>query len=151
MAIAGKLDGRSYRVFTLLGDGELAEGSNWEAAMAASHYKLDNLIVIIDRNRLQITGRTEAVNALEPLAEKFSAFGMAVAECDGNDIQALVDTFARVPFALGKPSLIIANTTKGKGISFMEDAVQWHHRVPTDTEYADALAELAPTEEVERK
>jgi transketolase len=146
MAIAGKKDRQSYRVFTLLGDGELAEGSNWEAAMAAAHYKLDNLIVIIDRNRLQITGHTESVNALEPLADKFRAFGMAVCECDGNDIPALISTFERVPFEVGKPNLIIAHTTKGKGISFMEDAVHWHHRVPTDDEYEAALFELSQAE-----
>ena len=146
MAIAGKKDGRPYRVFTLLGDGELAEGSNWEAAMTASHYKLDNLIVIIDRNRLQITGSTEAVNALEPLADKFCAFGMAVCECDGNDLQALITTFEQVPFEPGKPNLIIAHTIKGKGISFMEDDVHWHHRVPNDAEYQAALSELTETE-----
>lgn len=142
MALAARLDGRAYRVFTLLGDGELAEGSNWEAAMVASHYKLDNLTVIIDRNRLQITGRTEDVNALEPLADKFRAFGMAVCECDGNSIPALLTTFAGLPFQAGKPNLIIAHTTKGKGISFMEDTASWHHRVPTDDEYAAALLEL---------
>lgn len=146
MAIAGKMDRRSYRVFALLGDGELAEGSNWEAAMAASHYNLDNLVVIVDRNRLQITGRTEAVNGLEPLADKFRAFGMAVCECDGNDIEALIATFERVPFEPGKPSLVIAHTIKGKGVSFMEDAVQWHHRVPTDAEYEAALFELNDAE-----
>jgi transketolase len=146
MAIAGKKDGRAYRVFVLLGDGELAEGSNWEAAMTAAHYRLDNLIVIIDRNRLQITGDTETVNALEPLADKFRAFGMAVCECDGNDIQALITTFEQVPCEPGKPSLIIAHTIKGKGVSFMEDAVHWHHRVPTDAEFQAALSELSQAE-----
>jgi transketolase len=145
-ALAAKLDGRSYRVFTLLGDGELAEGSSWEASMTASHYKLDNLTVIIDRNRLQITGATEDVNALEPLHAKFEAFGYAVCECDGNNIEDLKQTFDRLPFVQGKPSLIIANTIKGKGISFMEDTVKWHHRVPTDDEYAAALTELADAE-----
>ncbi|MBI1256260.1 MAG: transketolase [Chloroflexi bacterium] len=146
-ALAAKLDGRSYRVFTLLGDGELAEGSSWEASMTAAHYKLDNLIVIIDRNRLQITGSTEDVNALEPLHAKFEAFGYAVCECNGNEIADLQQTFSRLPFAPGKPSLILANTTKGKGISFMENTVKWHHRVPTDEEYAIALTELAQAEE----
>ena len=146
MAIAGKKDGRPYRVFTLLGDGELSEGSNWEAAMAAAHYKLDNLTVIIDRNRLQITGRTDDVNAVEPLADKFRAFGFAVCECDGNDVAALAQTFSGVPFQPGRPNLVIAHTIKGKGVSFMEDAVHWHHRVPTDAEYAQALAELEQAE-----
>jgi transketolase len=141
-ALAAKLDGRSYRVYTLLGDGELAEGSSWEASMTAAHYKLDNLIVIIDRNRLQITGSTENVNALEPLHAKFEAFGYAVCECDGNNVEDLLLTFNQIPFMPGKPSLILANTVKGKGISFMEDTVKWHHRVPTDAEYEAAMDEL---------
>ncbi|KAB2905442.1 MAG: transketolase [Anaerolineae bacterium] len=141
-AIAGKKDGRSYRVFTLLGDGELAEGSSWEASMTASHYKLDNLVVIIDRNTLQITGRTEEVNSLEPLEDKFEAFGYEVRHVDGNDIAALVEIFGQVPFAKGKPNLIIAHTVKGKGVSFMEDAVKWHHKVPNDAEYQQAIQEL---------
>lgn len=146
MALAAKLDQRPYRVFTLLGDGELSEGSSWEAAMMAAHYKLDNLVVIVDRNRLQITGRTDDVNAVEPLADKFRAFGMAVRECDGNDIDDLIQTFDRMPFETGKPNLIIANTIKGKGISYMEDVVVWHHKVPTDQEYAIALQELSRAE-----
>lgn len=141
-ALAAKLDKRSYRVFTLLGDGELAEGSSWEASMTAAHYKLDNLIVIIDRNTLQITGRTEEVNAIEPLEDKFRAFGYAVRHVDGNDIAALVDTFEQLPFEAGKPNLVLAHTIKGKGISFMEDAVKWHHKVPSDDEFSQALAEL---------
>lgn len=141
-AIAGKKDGRSYRVFTLLGDGELAEGSSWEASMTASHYKLDNLVVIIDRNTLQITGRTEEVNSLEPLEDKFEAFGYEVRHVDGNDIAALVEIFGQVPFAKGKSNLIIAHTVKGKGVSFMEDAVKWHHKVPNDAEYQQAIQEL---------
>ncbi|MBK8033997.1 MAG: transketolase [Chloroflexi bacterium] len=146
MAIAAKKDKRSFRVFTLLGDGELAEGSSWEALMTAAHYQLDNLTVIVDRNHFQITGNTEAVNGLEPLAAKFSAFGCAVTEIDGNDIGALVRTFDRLPFTVGKPSLILAHTVKGKGISFMEAGSKWHHRVPTDSEFAAALAELAQAE-----
>lgn len=141
-ALAAKLDGKAFRVYTLLGDGELAEGSSWEALMSATHYKLDNLTIIIDRNRLQITGSTESVNALEPLELKFAAFGAAVRQCDGNDIEALVEVFNMLPFEVGKPSLIIANTVKGKGISFMEDTVKWHHRVPTEDEYIKALEEL---------
>lgn len=141
-AIAAKKDKRDYRVFTLLGDGELAEGSSWEASMTAAHYQLDNLTVIIDRNTLQITGRTEEVNSLEPLADKFTAFGYAVRHVDGNDIAALSALFRELPFESGRPNLVIAHTVKGKGISFMEDARVWHHKVPTDAEYSLALEEL---------
>lgn len=142
MALAAKLDGRTYRVFTLLGDGELDEGSNWEASMAAAHHKLDNLVVIVDRNGLQITGSTEVVNALEPLADKFRAFGYAVCEVNGNDTEALVDVFNRIPFEAGKPNLVLAHTVKGKGVSFIENSNKWHHRVPNDDEYKTALREL---------
>ena len=143
MALAAKLDGRGYRVYTLLGDGELDEGSNWEASLAAAHYRLDNLVVIVDRNRLQITGSTEVVNALEPLADKFRAFGYAVREADGNDIPALCEAFAAVPFEPGKPSLLLANTVKGKGVSFIENQAGWHHHVPTAEELEIARRELA--------
>ncbi len=146
MALAGKKDGRGYRVYTLLGDGELAEGSVWEACMLAAHYKLDNLVAIVDRNRLQITAGTEDVNGLEPLRAKFEAFGFAVRECNGNDISELVATFDAVPFAPGKPNLVLAHTTKGKGVSFMENTVKWHHRVPTDNEMLVAMAELDQAE-----
>jgi transketolase len=142
IAIAAKKDNRPYRVYTLLGDGELTEGSNWEASMAAAHYKLDNLVVIVDRNGLQITGPTEEVIALEPLADKFSAFGYAVHTCNGNDVGDLVRTFEQVPFEPGKPNLILASTIKGNGVSFIEGQVTWHHRVPTDDELARALGEL---------
>jgi transketolase len=146
MALAGKLDHRSYRVFTLMGDGELAEGSVWEASMSAANYRLDNLVVIVDRNTLQISGRTENVMRLEPLEEKFRAFGYSVCNVQGNNIAALLDTFDAVPFEPGKPSLILAHTTKGKGISFIEDKVGWHHRVPTDEEYQQAMQELDQAE-----
>ena len=141
MAIGGKLDAAPFRVFTLLGDGELAEGSNWEAAMAAAHYKLDNLTAIIDCNTLQITGRTRDVMSNEPLADKFTAFGWAVRTVDGHDFAALTAALEK-PLEPGKPSAVIARTTKGKGISFMEDVGKWHHGVPSDDEYARALAEL---------
>lgn len=146
LALGAKKDARAYRVFTLLGDGELAEGSSWEALMAASHYKLDNLVIIIDRNTLQITGRTEEVMGLEPLADKFAAFGCAVRSCDGNDIEALIELFNQLPFEPGKPNLILARTIKGKGVSFIEDAVIWHHHVPTDHELSAALQELEMAE-----
>jgi len=141
MALAAKKDGAPFRVFTLLGDGELAEGSNWEAALAAAHYRLDNLTAIIDRNTLQITGRTRDVMSTEPLAEKFAAFGWAVREVNGHDFAALTAAL-RAPLAPGKPSAVIANTIKGRGVSFMEDVGKWHHGVPSDPEYARALAEL---------
>ncbi len=145
-ALAAKKDGRNYHVYTLLGDGELAEGSSWEASMTAAHYQLDNLVVIIDRNTLQITGRTEEVNSLEPLEDKFTAFGYAVRHVDGNDINALVEMFGQVPFIPHKPNLIIAHTVKGKGVSFMEDTAKWHHRVPSDEEYVKAIEELNTAE-----
>lgn len=142
LALAAKKDGRSYRVYTLLGDGELTEGSNWEASMTAAHYQLDNLVVVVDRNGLQITGPTEKVVALESLEAKFAAFGYAVRHCDGNEVANLVDTFAQVPFEAGKPNLILAHTVKGKGVSFMENQPKWHHRVPSDEELAQAMQEL---------
>ncbi len=146
LALAAKMSGHDYRVFTLLGDGELAEGSSWEALMSAHHYRLDNLVVIVDRNTLQISGRTEEVMGLEPLADKFTAFGCAVQICNGNDIDALVETFDRLPFEPGRPNLVFARTVKGKGVSFIEDAVQWHHKVPSDDELAAAINELDTAE-----
>jgi transketolase len=147
MALASRLDGRQDRVFTIMGDGELTEGSIWEASASAAHYRLDNLIAIVDRNTLQISGRTENVMAMEPLEEKFVAFGYAVRHVDGNNVSDLAALLDRLPFEHGKPSLVLAHTIKGKGISFMEDKVQWHHRALTDTEYAAALLELEQAEE----
>jgi transketolase len=146
LALAAKQDRRDSRVFTLLGDGELAEGSNWEAGMTAAHYRLDNLVAIVDRNGLQITGSTEDVCQLEPLHDKFEAFGFSVRRCDGNDIDELVRTFESVPFTPGQPSLVLAKTRKGKGISFMDNVAHWHHHVPTDDEYARAMDELEEAE-----
>src|SRR5687768_13362935 len=141
VAIAGKLDKKDYRVFALLGDGELAEGSNWEAAMAAAHHDLDNLVAIVDHNTLQITGRTRDVCCNEPLDEKFHAFGWDVRTVDGHSIPQLIEVLAKRP-AEGRPLAVIANTTKGKGVSFMEDVAKWHHGVPSDAEYAAAIKEL---------
>lgn len=141
-ALAARLDQRSYRTFTLLGDGELPEGSNWEAALTAAHYKLDNLCAIIDKNGLQITGATEDVCNTDPLDEKWRAFGWAVREVDGNDVSALRKLLGELPFEPGKPSVIIAHTVKGKGVSFMENQLKWHHGVPDDKEYAQAQNEL---------
>lgn len=140
-AIAAKKDSAAFRTFTLLGDGELAEGSNWEAAMAASHYKLDNLTAIIDHNRLQITGKTRDVCSNEPLAEKWAAFGWAVRTIDGHNYDELIAALEK-PLEVGKPSVIIANTIKGRGVSFMENVGKWHHGVPSDDEYQRAIAEL---------
>ncbi len=142
MAIAAKLDEKDYRVYTLMGDGELPEGSNWEAALSASHYKLDNLCAIVDKNSLQITAPTADVMNTDPLDKKWEAFGWAVKEINGNDIDELKAAFASLPFEKGKPSVIIANTTKGKGVSFMENELKWHHGVPNKEQYEQAINEL---------
>ena len=142
IGVGFKLDNKPFKVYTLLGDGELSEGSVWEALTSANKYKLDNLVVIIDRNRLQITGSTEEVNPIEPLADKFKAFGFSVKEINGNSVEELDHIFKTIPFESNKPNLIIANTSKGKGISFIENVVSWHHRVPSDEEYKLAIEEL---------
>ena len=142
MGLAGKYDRRDYRVFTLLGDGELAEGSNWEAALSAAHYKLDNLVAIVDYNGMQITGPTREVCNTDPLEEKFSAFGWSVAHVDGHDFTAMEEVFGSTPLQRDKPNLIIAHTIKGKGVSFMEGERKWHHGVPDDELYEQAMREL---------
>lgn len=141
MALAAKMDGTGSRTYTLLGDGELAEGSNWEAAMSASHYRLDNLVAIVDCNGLQITGRTRDVCSNEPLDAKFAAFGWHVVTVDGHDLAALQAALSASP-RNGQPTAVIANTVKGRGVSFMEGVAKWHHGVPNDAEYQRALAEL---------
>jgi transketolase len=148
MALAARLDNVSYRVFTLLGDGELAEGSNWEAAMAAAHYRLDNLVAIIDHNTLQITGRTRDVCSNEPIDEKFRAFGWMVRVVDGHDLSQLTAALAAPESEprTGSPTCVVANTVKGRGVSFMEDVVKWHHGVPSDAEFQRAMAELEHAE-----
>jgi len=142
IAIAAQMDGRKYRVFTLLGDGELPEGSNWEAALTAAHYKLDNLCAIIDHNKLQITGPTSEVCNTDPIDAKFESFGWKVRHVDGHDLAALKATFDSLPFAAGKPNLVIAHTIKGKGVSYMENVIKWHHGVPSEKQYEEALSEL---------
>jgi transketolase len=142
-AIAAKLDRSRRRTFVLCGDGELQEGSNWEAIMAAAHHGLDNLVLIVDRNRLQQGARTEDTNGLDPLDAKLAAFGWSVREIDGNDIPALLEVFDAVPFSADRPNAVIANTIKGRGVSFMEDRVEWHHKVPTADELERALRELS--------
>ncbi|MEJ8842916.1 transketolase [Lacibacter sp. H375] len=141
-AIAAKLDNKDFRVFTLMGDGELPEGSNWEAALSASHYKLDNLCAIVDKNSLQITAATADVMNTDPLDKKWEAFGWSVKIVNGNDIDELKAVFDSLPFEKGKPSVIIANTTKGKGVSFMENELKWHHGVPNKEQYEQAMNEL---------
>ena len=141
-ALSAKLDNRNFRVFTLLGDGELPEGSNWEAALTAAQYKLDNLCAIIDYNKLQITGPTSQVCNTDPIDKKFESFGWAVKHVDGHDFDALVQTFDALPFEKDKPSLVIAHTVKGKGISYMENNIKWHHGVPDEKQFEEALNEL---------
>jgi transketolase len=143
-ALAGKLDRSSRRTFVLLGDGEMQEGSNWEALMAAAHHGLSRLTAVVDRNRLQQGARVDDTNSLEPLADKLRAFGWEVVEVDGHDYGALVDVFAGVPAASGKPTAVIAHTVKGHPISFMSDDVAWHHKVPSAEQLATALSELEP-------
>jgi transketolase len=145
MALAAKMDAAPYRVFTLLGDGELAEGSNWEAGLAAAHYKLDNLFAILDHNTLQITGHTRDVMSNEPLDEKWRAFGWGVKVVNGHDYAALTAALSQ-PAEVGKPTFIIANTVKGKGVSFMENVAKWHHGVPSESELKQALADLDAAE-----
>ena len=151
IALAAKKDHYDHKVFTLLGDGELAEGSNYEAAMMAAHYKLDNLVAILDHNTLQITGRNREVCSPYPIDEKFKAFGWSVVSIDGNSIPELRKVLHNVPAEKNKPTLIIANTIKGKGVSFMEDEMKWHHRVPTDEQYKQAMEELNSQEEILEK
>lgn len=141
MALANRMDGNGARVFTLLGDGEIAEGSNWEAAMAGAHYHLDNLWAVVDCNGLQISGTTAQVMNSEPLDEKFRAFGWGVKVVDGHDIAALTAALS-TPAEAGKPTAVIARTIKGKGVSFMENVAKWHHGVPSEAELAQARAEL---------
>jgi transketolase len=142
IALSAALDGHDRRTYVLCGDGELQEGSMWEAAMAAAHYDLERLCLIVDRNRLQQGDRTETSMALDPLDDKFRAFGWAVRRVDGHDHAALLEAFAALPFAPGQPSCLIADTVKAKGLSFAEDDKAWHHRVPNEAEYQQARREL---------
>jgi transketolase len=142
MAIAAKMDHKQYRTFVLMGDGELGEGSVYEAAMAASHYKLDNLVAIIDRNMLQISGKTEDIMSLEPLKERWESFGWEISEVDGNNMEAVVKSFRSLNHSNSIPKLIIAHTTKGCGISFMEKIAKWHHGIPNKEQFNEAIAEI---------
>jgi len=143
MALAARRCQSSRRVFCLLSDGETNEGSVWEAAMFSAHHRLDNLISIVDYNKIQALGKTEEVINMEPLAAKWRSFGWETVEIDGHDFGQIVTALENVPFRTGKPGVIIAHTTKGKGISFMENDILWHYRCPDEAEYRRALEELA--------
>lgn len=148
MALAGKMDGQDYRVYTVMGDGELAEGSVWEGAMAAGHYKLDNLCAVVDRNRLQISGNTEEVMGHDDLHQRFHSFGWHVIDVeDGNDIGQLKEAFDTAKTIKEKPTVLIANTIKGKGSKVMEDKASWHHKVPKGEELEQIKRDLKEKKE----
>ena len=142
MALAARLDGKEYRVFVLVGDGEMEEGQIWEAAMAAAHYQLDNITGILDYNGLQIDGPTDSVMCSAPLKEKWQAFGWHVLEVDGHDPEDLLGAYAKAKEVKGKPTMIIAKTVKGKGVSFMENEISWHGTAPSEEQGVQALKEL---------
>jgi transketolase len=142
MALAAKRDGRNSRVYVILSDGEMDEGSNWEAIQFAQQFKLDNLVAIVDYNKIQSFGRVSEVSELEPFADKWRAFNWGVREIDGHDHAVLSETFASLPFTAGQPNVVIAHTVKGKGVSFMEDKLAWHYKSANAEELALALAEL---------
>lgn len=142
MALANRLDGSAARVYTLLGDGELQEGMVWEAAMAAGHYKLDNLCAVVDHNGLQIDGRNEDVMNVMPIAEKFAVFGWNVLEIDGHDFDQILDAFEMARQCKGMPTAIVAETVKGKGVSFMEGQAGWHGKAPNEEQARQAMKEL---------
>jgi len=142
MALAAKLAGTSQRIYALLGDGEMQEGQVWEALMCAAHYKLDNLCVLVDRNTLQIDGRTADVMNPEPIMEKLQAFGLAVTQINGHDFDEMQQAFTWAGKTLGQPAAIVLNTIKGKGVSFMQDLASWHGQAPNDEQYAAAQEEL---------
>lgn len=142
MALAGKLDGKSYKVYSILGDGEIEEGQVWEAAMFAAHYKLDNLVAIVDNNGLQIDGPITEVCSPEPITDKFAAFGWHVITMDAHDFESIDAAFAEAETVIGKPVAIIQKSVKGKGVSFMENQVSWHGAAPNKEQYDTAMAEL---------
>jgi transketolase len=142
MAVAAKRDGRVSRIFCMISDGECDEGSVWEGALFSPHHKLDNLIVIIDYNKIQSLGAVKEVINLDPLADKWRAFGWAVRELDGHNLNAVEEAVMQVPYELGRPSCIVAHTVKGKGVSFMENRLLWHYRAPLGEDMTKALAEL---------
>lgn len=143
MALSAKMDNRAYKTFVLMGDGEQGEGSIYEAAMAAHHYKLDNLVAIIDRNGLQISGTTEEVMSLESMRQRWEAFDWDVKEMNGDSIEDILNVFNSIDYSNRKPHLLISHTTKGKGISFMEGIAKWHHGVPSEEEYQRGVLEIS--------
>lgn len=147
MALAGKMDGQDYRVYTVMGDGELAEGSVWEAAMSASQFNLDNLCAVIDRNHLQISGNTEDVMHQDSLQQRWAAFGWNVITVNGHDYKAIAKAFADARASKGKPTVLIAETIKGYGSAVMENKASWHHHVPTQEEYDQIIADFAARKE----
>lgn len=147
MALAGRMDKRDYMVYTVMGDGELAEGSVWEGAMSASHYKLDNLCAVVDRNRLQISGSTEDVMHHDDLEARFAAFGWHVIQADGHDYDALAAAFEEAKNTKGQPTVLIANTVKGYGSAIMENKAGWHHHVPSPEEYEQIMSDFAARKE----
>jgi len=142
MAIASKLNHEGVRVYCICGDGELQEGQIWEAAMSSSHYKLDNLCLIVDNNNLQIDGNVNEVMSIYPLDEKFKSFGFEVITIDGHNIEKIIQAFEKAKTVKGKPTVIIAKTIKGKGVSFMENKADWHGKAPKEEEYNIAMKEL---------
>ena len=142
MAIAGKMDNKDYRVYAILGDGEIEEGQIWEAAMTANKYKLDNLCVIVDNNNLQIDGTIEEVMSSYPIDKKFESFGFNVIDIDGNNIEEILEAFEKAKNTKQKPTCIIAKTIKGKGVPFMENKAEWHGKAPKDEEYEEAMKSL---------
>ena len=151
MALAGKIDKKDYRVYCLMGDGEIQEGNIWEGAMSAAHFRLDNLCGIVDYNRFQIDGRVEEVMNLEPLLNKWESFGWHAIQCDGHNIEELLEAFTEAKTVKQKPTVIIAHTVKGKGVSFMEHVVDFHGRAPTGKEREIALRELEDIEQLEEQ
>ncbi len=143
IALAARMNKASYKTFVLMGDGEQGEGSIYEAAMSANQYKLDHLVAIIDRNRLQISGTTEEVMSLENMRQRWEAFGWDVIEMNGDDAEDIMNTFASIDYANKKPHLIISHTTKGKGVSYMENVLKWHHGVPSEEQYQIAIKEIS--------
>ena len=148
MALAGKMDKKDYRVYTVMGDGELAEGSVWEGAMAGGHYKLDNLCAVVDRNRLQISGNTEDIMGHDDLVARFASFRWHVISIDGQNYDELDAAFAQAKETKGQPTVIIANTTKGFGSSIMENKANWHHKLPTPEEYEQIIKDFTERKEV---
>lgn len=143
MAIAAKMDKRNYKTFVMMGDGEQGEGSIYEAAMAGSNYKLDNLVAIIDRNHLQISGNTEDVMKIDSIHDRWTAFGWDVKEMNGDDMQSVLDTFRSIDYTNGKPHLLVSDTTKGYGVSYMENVASWHHGMPNEEQFKQAIAEIS--------